>query len=90
MGFNVTNGIWKNPKTLIPKNEEEKYYAVTLELKRNYFRTVADEHFRYFNDRWELYRDGEWHPLANDNWELVAYTEIKKLEPCALCGSDEE
>lgn len=84
MIFMMVKGSWSSAKNKIPGNNDEKLYAVTLGMTKKYYRMVAEEQWRYFNDRWEMYHEGEWKPLRNNAWEVVAYIPIHGLEPCEL------
>jgi hypothetical protein len=83
MRFVFTNGIWRNAKNM-KNNDEEKFYVVTLGRKDRYHRQIADEYWRFNNDRWEMFFEGKWQPLKNNLWEVIAYTEIIELKPCEL------
>jgi len=84
MNFVAVKGSWKNAKKLIPDNNEEKYYAVTMGMTNKYYRMVAEEYWRFYNNRWEMLFEGKWKPLTNNLWEVIAYMEVVTLEPCEL------
>lgn len=37
---------------ILPKNDPDKYYAVTLLQTKAYFNMIPDSYWRYYNDRW--------------------------------------
>ena len=67
---------------ILPKNDPDKYYAVTLLQTKAYFNMIPDSYWRYYNDRWEWYEDGVWHDDYNPLFRVTAYMEIVDIKPC--------
>lgn len=80
MNFVVVKPEWIDVDDYTPENSKFVYYAVTLEFITDNHREIADEYWRYYNNRWEMLHEGSWKPLTNKHWKVVAYTEIITLE----------
>lgn len=79
MSFIYTSGKWEKAEKM-KINSEDKYYVTTVLCKGIDYRRLADETFRYFNDRWEFYSDSKWKSLDNPNFEVIAYMERINVE----------
>lgn len=64
-----------------PESDANKYYIVTLHQTEMGFDRIPDNYWRYNNNRWEWYTDGEWTAKFNPLYEVIAYMEIINVEP---------
>lgn len=64
-----------------PENDANKYYILTLHQTEMGFDRIPDNYWRYNNNRWEWYTDGEWTDKFNPLYRITAYMEIINVEP---------
>lgn len=80
MPFIRAIGEWQSVD-ILPANDKETFYAVTIQLKRDTTVTLcAEEHFRFYNNNWQYFRLGQWHNyIDSSTWDIIAYIPIEPL-----------